>query len=395
MKRRGFLRAAGAAAAGGVALAGCTETGENRPRGGPGGQGGQGGAPPADVPVRPAVQRQEADEIVTDTATLIEEARSGSGRVIWVEGEHELTESFATSNWIASGRGQEQETTATLYTDIQAENSEAYRGGEGDGMITLEDAGRLTGVQLIGPARGAYDHPRYDGYYPYPEGDRSERFHFYARHHARGVTILGQGCSVDNCEISHWPTQGIVVGDSETAVNPAIHHNSIHNCMLSSAGYCVDIKRGHPQIIECYMNATRHAICGFGYADCSYTLENLTFGPDHSAHIVDMHGLHNNLDTVSEDPSSEIYRYRAGGQMNVSGCEFQNHRLIEEEGGGVNEAVHVRGVPAEGFHFQNNVLPWEDHREAINQTTLPDDISMNDFGLAGIFLQGNTFGASV
>lgn len=384
MNRRTFLRVTGAVSATGL-TAGCIAI----PR--PGG----GEVPPAEAPVRPAVSLSEAEVIVTTVEGLIDEATTGMGRIIGVEdGNYDLTgTSFATRNWIAGRRGQNGSPGPLLYTNDSGVDSHAYRGGEYDGVITLLDEGRLTGVRLVGAEVGNWDSDRYDGYHPQPNGSYSERMAYYDRHHGRGVTVLGRGCSVDNCEIRHFATQGIVVGGNSTAVSPAIHDNSLTNMMMTSAGYCVDVKRGMPRIERNYMNASRHSICGFGYADCGYVVRGNVFGPHHSSHIVDMHRLGNNLDTLSSDPSSEIYRYRAGGQMEVVGNEFQSRERIPEVGG-INEAVHVRGVPAKGFSFLDNVLPWQNIGRAVRQSGVPDRVNLNDLGFAGLHIGQNQLGAT-
>lgn len=387
MNRRDFLRATvGAGAVG--ALGGCITIC-------PPGAGG-GSVPPAEVPVRPAVQRSEAEVVVSSVEELVTEATTSSGRIIWVEdGQYNLTgTSFETRNWIAGSRGQGDSPGPLLQTDDSGARSHAYRGGDGDGVITLLDGGRVTGIRLVGAERGAHDHPRYDGFHPQHSGSYSERMDYYSRHHGRGITILGSGCSVDNSEISHFATQGVVVGGNSTTVSPAIHHNSMHNTMMTSAGYCVDVKRGMPRIEQNYMDAARHAICGFGYEDCGYVVQNNTFGPHHSSHIVDMHRLGNNLDTLSSNPSSEIYRYRAGNRMEVTGNEFQSKERIPEAGGGTNEAVHVRGVPAEGLTFSNNVLPWQDISQAVEQSGIPDGVNLNDLGFAGLRIGENQLGVT-
>lgn len=386
MNRRSFLRAS--AGIGALSLAGCFTP---VPQGG-----GAGGVPPAEIPVQPAVQREQAEVIVDSMDGLVSEARSGSGRIIWIEaGEYELRESFVTRNVIASGRGQDSG-GATINVPVSGVRSEAYRGGEADGLIELEDGGRVSGLRLVGNEVGAHDHPRYDGYHPKPSGSRSERFAYYDRHHGRGVNILGRGCSVDNSEISHFATHCIVVGDSSTAVSPIINANYLHNSMMSSAGYGLDVKRGRARVQNTYINATRHAICGFGHPDCEYTLQNVVFGPDHSRHIVDMHRLGENLDTTSSNPSSEIWRYRAGGLMTIDGCEFQSATRIQEEGGGLNPALVVRGVPASGVSFTNNRLPWDSLGSALKQTGIPDGFrdQIGDLGFTSLSVGGNQVGYS-
>lgn len=389
MNRRNFLKAtAGVGIAG--ALAGCFTP---VPTGGPGGAG---GVPPAEIPVQPAVQRDQADVIVNSMDGLVSEARSGSRRVIWIEaGQYELRESFVTRNTIASGRGQDSG-VATINVPVSGVRSEAYRGGEADGVIELEDEGRVSGIQLVGNEVGAHDHPRYDGYHPQPSGSRAERFAYYDRHHGRGINILGRGCSVDNSVITHFATQCVVVGNSSTAVSPIISACHLANSMMSSAGYGVDVKRGRARVQNTYINATRHAICGFGHPDSGYELSNVVLGPDHSGHIVDMHRLGNNLETTSSNPSSEIWRHRAGRLMTIDGCEFRSATRIQEEGGGHNSAMRVRGVPAEGVSFVNNLLPWDSLDSALEQTGIPDAFQdqLGDLGFTSLSADGNQLGYS-
>lgn len=384
MRRRIFIRGAiGLSGAG--SFAGCVSLC-------PPGIGG-GGVPPAEIPVQPAVSPSEASVVVSSMDELAAEAGSGSGRVIWIEGgQYELRQQVVTRNIIASGRGQDAG-IAVIHVPTKGTNTFAYKGTshDGDGAIVLEDGGRLTGVHLIGAEQGAHDHPRYDGYHPKPSGSRSERFAYYGRHHARGVHVIGRGCSVDNCEISHFATQLITVGNASSAVSPIINSNYLHNSMMSSAGYGVDVKRGHPRIKGCHINATRHSIDGFGHHDCGYTVQNTTFGPDHSSHILDMHRLGINIDRVSSSPSSDIWRYRAGGRIVADGCEFQSSTVIEEEGGHTNPAVHVRGVPADGVTFTNNALPWGSLSSALKQSGIPREFSdqVGELGFTNLRASGN------
>lgn len=391
LSRRGFIGSAAAAAT--AALAGCMYSG--------GGSGGMGVG--GDVPVQPSVSRDQADVAVSSAAELEREANRGNGQVVWIEdgAEIDMTGRSISVRDVAIAGGRRDDYEGPLvYTEDHGHMSPAFRGGAGDGLITLERNARISGIRLRGPSYDYYDSGAYPGFIPYPDfgsNSPSERTNFYRQWHSRGVTLLGDSTMIDNSEVFGFSTHGIVVGDSVMAPRPTISSCVVHNCMQSSQGYCIDVKRGMPTISGCYFDAARHVICGFGHVDCGYHVQGCYFGPHNSGHVLDMHRLGQNLDSTSSNPESGIYKWRAGGTMIVEGCRFHGTTVIEDARGGgrSNELVHVRGVPLEGFLLRNNVCEYDSPLDAIRQTGVPPDTEENQYGYVNVGWESNQFAGNI
>lgn len=153
-----------------------------------------------------------------------------------------------------------------------------------------------------------------------PGATYAQRERWRSDWYARGVWIQADSAQVDNCEIWGFST-GIMIGSRDTPASPNILHSAIHNCMMTSAGYPIDVKRGLPTIYQCYFDAYRHALNGYGTADSGYLAIGCTFGSHASSHPIDMHGIHSNEpDGGSSNPDDLRYRWRAGGTMLVRNC---------------------------------------------------------------------------
>ncbi|WP_122091143.1 hypothetical protein [Halalkalicoccus subterraneus] len=311
----------------------------------------------------------DADVTVESTGAFFD-ALDSSADVIGVPGHVQIDLSgrdlTLSGQTIVSNRGIDGSPGALLYTTDHGEDSPAWDGGSnGRGLITMEGGSRISGVRLRGPYHDYYDDPAYPGYIPLDAGDNyQEREAMRQERYARGMRILDDDVEVDNCEIYGWPMQAISVGTSSTAVSPHIHHIYGHDCMMVGAGYVIDVLNGHPTIEMSYFNATRHAIVGFGFSTCGYTLEDSVFGPTTYSHAVDMH-------TLAENGYGDDLT--AGGRVEVRRCTFAFTHSIQDN---PTQAIAFRGYPDEEYVTENCRFVHE-----IDGEEPPENVS-NDGGLA-------------
>lgn len=397
--RRDILRLSGAALAGSLgALAGCVSDDNEaydipNPLAGP-----PGGAPGGDIPHRQALDRGDADVEVTTADQLESEASVGDSRVIWIpEGTTiDLTgRDIQLENVVvASSRG-EGSTGAVLLTDDEGVNSPVWDGGTEHGLVFLGDNTRLTGLSIYGPHHSEVDHPQLAGYFPMPDGGRSARDSWREQRYARGVTIHGDNVSVDNCEIAYFSVQCIVVGSSsgDPPENTVIAHSHLHNALMTSLGYPIDVRTGHPQIHRCYFDGYRHAVNGSGYATAGYFVTECTFGPWMISFPIDMHGVFENV-SGSSDSSASDYRNRAGGTMVVDSCRFLGHRIpdlpfINQRAGSESTHATIRAIPADGFWFTNNVCSHGGPASGVAQRNIPSRYATDENGYHNVYVGGN------
>jgi hypothetical protein len=292
-----------------------------------------------------SIRLADADRIVSSRREFDRELNSGSD-VIGVAGDaridltgRDLTLSGTT---LVSDRGRDGSSGGLLYTTDHGEDSPAWDGGShGRGLITMRGDSRISGVRIRGPYHDYYDNPAYPGYIPLDSGGPSERRRKRARRYARGIRILSDSAHVENCELYGWPNQAINIGSSSSAPSPTIEGVYGHDCMMVGFGYVVSTIRGHPRISDCYFNATRHSVDGFGHPDCGYTLENSVFGPSTYSHAVDMHCLAEN--GYDGDLT-------AGGRVNVRRCTFAFTHNIRDRWA---QAIAFRGYPEDRYVTEN------------------------------------------
>lgn len=331
-------------------------------------------------------RRSEAD-VVVESGRELEAALDGrTSGLVWVPGHANVdmggrTFTLRGDTVLASDRGVAGSPGAKLYTRESGPNSHAWDGGAGRGVMQMRDNSKLYGLRYIGPQIDVFDNPRMPGYIPFPEHDTyaERKSNVYDPNRARGIKIH-DAVEIGNVEIAGWAQQGMYLGSRGNHVGePHIHHVDGHDCMMESAGYVIDVARGHPLIEDSYFNAARHVVCGFGYGDGGYTVENSLFGPTHSGHILDMHGVHNNMSGDS-DPGSIEWKHRAGDRIDVRRCTFtETHKPPASEGinrwpGSTNPLVKIRGVPRDGVTVSRCHIPHESPEDAFNQTDLPSSI---------------------
>jgi hypothetical protein len=402
--RRDILRLAGAALTGSAAigLAGCVD--EDNPAfdvANPLARSAGGTTPGGEIPTYQDVYREDADVIVADAGTLEQELAAGNGQIVWVDSDThiDMTGQNATldNTVLASGRS-EGDSGALITTDDRGMDSLT----RDPALFEVGEGARITGVELRGPHYDFTDSDVIPGYIPMaPGGSYDVRQQWRDDWYARAISVRGENSQVDNCEIWGW-SAGIAVGSQSTEVSPDIMYNAIHNCMMTSAGYPIDVRHGTPVIYRCWFDAYRHAVNGSGLSDAGYYVLECTFGPHASSFPIDMHRVDENQ-SGSSDSGALDYRSRAGGTMVVQDSQVMPTNIVDDsyhnEGsgyvnhrpGGETPHVHVRGIPADGFWFEGNVCAHPDPQTALNQT-IPDGYSGDENGWYDIYENGNEWG---
>ncbi len=352
------------------------------------------------------VQREDADIVAESASTLEAEINRGGGRIIWIPSDtaidlsgRNLTLRHVT---IASGRSDDG-SGALLATSDRGRGSPTMS----NALFTLEEGGRLTGVTIRGPHWNYTASPVIPGYIPFAPGEtRPERARWRSDWYARGVSMQADSSQFDNCELWGFST-GIMVGSRESPASPSILYSALHNCMMTSAGYPIDVNRGTPTIYRCAFDAYRHAICGYGTADAGYLAIECDFGPHASSHPIDMHRIGEN-ESGANDESALRWQWRAGGTMLVRNSIIRPTRVVDQRHhnganagpyepdpyinhnrGGFTPHVLIRGAPADGIYLEGNQCAHPDPETGIDQSSFPGRQRMNEFGWHNIFTQQN------
>lgn len=395
VSRRSLLKAGAAATA--VGVAGCIAP----PPTSGGGAGPIHGGVAGGSHAMQDLTENDTDYTATTTGQLLRHIEAADGRSVWLPpGNHydysgrDLT---LTNITIASGRNKDQ-MGAIITTTDQGASSPAWNGGNGTGFITAENNVRITGVGIKGPHTNVTDHPVISGYFPFAPGGESAREQWRRARFARGIAIYGNNVTIDNCDIWGFGVQGISVGSNGNPPQGVeIRYCSITNCMMTSYGYGVDVRHGHPVIYRCYFDATRHSICGSGMGDCGYSVIECTFGPWTTSHQIDQHRVGNN-GSGSSNPSDIDYRYRAGNMMYVKGCTIIPTRVpdlpfINHNRGGSTPHVHIRGVPKDGLYFEGNTVGHHGPDAGVEQSGIPGEYQPDGNGYVNINIgPENTWG---
>lgn len=403
--RRTFLQSAGKAAvgvglAGAVSLSGCVTLYP------PGGAGGTGGGPGFVPDGGPAALSELSENDAGYTAGTVDELQAhGSardGRIVWLPDgmQYDLTGTDLTLDGItvASARTNEGEGGAVLSTTDQGSTSHAWGGGSGTGTIRLLNGAQFMGVNVRGPHMNVQDHPALRGYFPFAPGSEGARERWRKARYARGITILGDNCVVGNCDIRGFGVQGICVGNSQNAPqNVKVRYSHVSQSAMTSLGYGIDVRHGGVTVYRCYLDACRHAMCGSGMADANYAVLESTFGPWTVSHPIDMHRVGNNGDG-SGDPNAIDYRQRAGGTIIVRGCDIIPNRVpaldfINRNAGGSTPHASIRGLPKDGFFFENNRCSHASAADGLDQSGLPGSAQRDpETGFARMYYDGNEWG---
>jgi hypothetical protein len=303
-------------------------------------------------------RRTAADaDVIVETIDELRDA-AGTGQNIWVPNSTQIDLAGNTlhfeDQWIGSGRGVDNADGGLLFSSEKGDDTHAWDEGSARGHLHLHGDSAMFGLRVRGDCLDwpAEAHP---GYVEFPDGDREERELVYAANRGRAINVYDSAVTISNTEIWGWGSQGIHMGRrTSDAVDCFIHHCDIHDCMMTSAGYGVDIVRGVPVIEDTYFTATRHSLDTFGYWNSGWVARRCVFGPSHSSHILDAHGLHNNVSTDAdflddpENPESKDWIRRASGNMLAEECTFLYTHVIPDatfDQGRPSWAASIRGVP--------------------------------------------------
>lgn len=323
------------------------------------------------------VTKDDADYVVHTRDELVRRA-SEAGKTVFIPGEVSIdltTTTLDVRATVASDRGVGDSEGALLYSNAKGRDSHAWNGGGANGNLQLRGNGRLTGLRYRGFAYNYHNNPEHPGYIPFAPGATvEERAIWRLSRTARGINIRSSNVQIDNCEIFGWSYSALHIGSTSTSYSPVIRNSHFHDNMLTSAGYACEVFKGWPTFRDCYFNAHRHAIAGFGFADGGFVIENCVFGPSASSFQIDMHGLHNNFSAAKtvDDPNSEWYHGQAGGRMAVRNCTHLYTHVISDanyDQGRPCAAVSIRGIPSprhgNGIVLENNAYA---HRSQGNNT---------------------------
>lgn len=323
------------------------------------------------APYKGKVTKDQADFVVK-TKQEFRDAIKKPKSIVYIDSDVDWTftrdelpiTGFAEGVTVASGRGQNDghEPNRGHGAILRMKpNSYQKPKAEERGVFRISKPNvRITGLRLKGPKLSYFD-PAKDA------KDQKSANDIRNQHLARGISITGDNCEVDNCELYGWTDAAITVGAKGCRVKCRVHHNHIHDCQMESLGYGVDVKDGHTDIRYNYFNDTRHSVNGFGFATCNYTCEYNLFGPGVIGHAVDMHCLEENTPDrkkkdLPNDPNHPGYRYRAGGLMEIrynTFCFTTNkpnipNRKNKDRGNNSVPAIKIRGYPMKGAIVEFN-----------------------------------------
>lgn len=309
------------------------------------------------------ISRRSADFVVDTKNGLLDALdTAGSGDVVYVADSAKI-DLTGVSNvglsggvTLASGRGSGS-MGALLYTnDYPSPLFKVYGGRV-----------RFTGLRIRGPRWEYFETTNHDYY------------------GATGIWLLGDDGEVDNCQFYGWTQAAVSVGARNRAVSAHVHHNSIHNNQMEGLGYGVNLYNGHSLVEHNYFDHNRHSVDGFGYETNGYEARYNLVGPNAVSHAFDMHNLSEN----GGDGGN-----RAGGTIKIHHNTFE---FTHDKLGRGQEAITIRGVPADGAYFEKN---WFAHPEKPNGTNVSAQgqayrqNNLDSDNWRNIWAAGNAFGAA-
>ncbi len=219
-----------------------------------------------------------ADEL----AAALKQAKSGQTVFVAGDAQIDLTRSPITvpeGVTLASDRGSLQSdgsisAGAMLYTTARQKET-----------VFLSLNARFCGITLVGP-----DTERHMTHLQRGLNDAGSSYtdYYYKLPLTRGVSVMGTGASVDNCEISGFSEAGVYVGGY---TDVAVHHNWIHHNQRNGFGYGVVLySESYVEIYRNLFNFDRHAIAADGSANSGYNAYDNAHLGTAIYHIFDAHG---------------------------------------------------------------------------------------------------------
>ncbi len=205
-----------------------------------------------------------------------------------------------------------------------------------------KDNVRFTGLVLKGadPAQHLNHWDRCFAGESYDYSWQLDYYYFYCLYNTKGISITGDYCEIDNCEISGFCSTAISVGYNSTKSAPSqghqFHNNYIHHNQIKALGYGIVFGEGYAVIAENMFNYNRHSIAGGGSINSGYeACYNVEFGQSLASYF-DMHG-------GQDHNAGNAY---AGGYVNIHHNSFL----------GTAMPYSLRGTPYLYQNFDYNIL---------------------------------------
>lgn len=257
------------------------------------------------------VSRNQADFVVDSVGGLRDALdAAGNGDIVFIEPSADLEVgdiSLPPGITLASNRGENGSPGARIFTNRSFS-------GDGDELIDMGDADRITGLRVEGPLRDTGD-----------------------PHVGTGIRA-DRGGEIDNCEVSGFGFAAVSCQDNGTY---EVHHCHIHHNQAGGNGYGVTVGGGiSAEIYANHIDFCRHGIAGSGRE--SYDVHDNLFGENNTQQAVDMHG--DELDVPGGD-RLHIHHNR---------CEARRMPSHSRHAGDPAWFVLIRGVPMDEAIIEYN-----------------------------------------
>ncbi|MBQ8323571.1 MAG: right-handed parallel beta-helix repeat-containing protein [Clostridia bacterium] len=280
------------------------------------------------------------------TASTPEELKSAleqakAGEVIFLPGnvQIDLTHKPITvpaGVTLASDRGALREdgsvsTGALLFTTVRQKEA-----------VFLSENARLCGITLAGP-----DTERHMTHLQRGLNAAGNKYtdYYYSLPLTRGISVVGKGAEVDNCEIAGFSEAGVHLGGY---TDITVHHNWIHHNQRNGFGYGVVLYgKTYVEVYRNLFNFDRHAIAADGSADSGYTAHDNAHLGTAIYHIFDAHG------GADRGDGTKIACERVDMYNNV----FLSDKIPYKK----------RGTPEEYSRFTRNIVLYPEMRYPYRQ----------------------------
>lgn len=203
--------------------------------------------------------------------------------------------------------------------------------------LILAANARLTGITLSGA-----DTQRHMEHLQRGLSDDGGHYtdYYYKLPLTRGVSILGDGAEVDNCEIAGFSEAGVYIGG---CVDVLVHHSWIHHNQRNGYGYGVVLyQQTYVEVYRNLFNFDRHAIAADGSAGSGYHAHDNAHLGTAIYHIFDAHGGKDRGD---------------GTQIACERIDMNNNVFLSDK-----IPYKKRGIPQEYSKFTRNIIIYPEMR---------------------------------
>ncbi len=212
---------------------------------------------------------------------------------------------------------------------------------QAESVFILGEESRLTGLSLSGPDPAAHNGLWERALRGHTVGTGYQYGHNYLANAQPtvGVTVVGDGAVIDNCEIAGFSGAAITIRsceDGKTSENVKIHHCYIHHNQMMAFGYGISLGYAYAEIYCNLFNYNRHSISGSGFADSGYIAHNNIEMGSANGHVFNMHGGSDRKD------GTDI----AGGTIKIYNNTILSSAL----------PYILRGAPSKSMEFYSNIL---------------------------------------